>query len=254
MYVTHPYDDSYIDMLVAEIEDAVQQSGFSDYETIEFAAAFVQSLPYTVDLVTTSFDEYPRYPIETLVDNGGDCEDTSILLASIIDAMGYGVVLIKFSDHVAIGIKGGENVTGTYWEYGNSRYYYLETTGEGWRIGQLPEEYEGVSAYVYPLVPIPILTHEWTTSPEGYFVLLEVKVSNVGTATANDVYVYAGFDAGNDLLWNPEQSTPTDLETDYVLTVRLYIRVPLEEHTRLVVQIVMDGYAVDESYSKWVDT
>jgi len=254
VYVTHPYDDPYIDMLVEKLEDAAKKSEFSAYETVEFAAAFVQSLPYSFDSETTPFDEYPRYPIETLVDNGGDCEDTSILLASIIDAMGYGVVLIRFPEHIAIGIKGGENVAGTYWEYGTSKYYYLETTGEGWRIGQLPEEYEGVSAYVYPLVPIPILTHEWTTSPEGYFALLEVKVSNVGTATANDVYVYAGFDAGNDQLWNPEQSTPTDLEADYILTVQLYIRVPLDEHTRLVVQIVMDGYAVNESYSKWVDT
>jgi hypothetical protein len=215
--VTHPLDDLYIDRLAEKLQNAAEESNFSAYESVEFATAFVQSLPYSFDSETTPFDNYPRYPIETLVDNGGDCEDTAILLASIIDAMGYGVVLIKFPEHVAIGIKGGENIAGTYWEYDGSRYYYLETTGEGWRIGQLPEDYEGVSAYVYPLVPIPILTHEWTISSEGFYALLEVKINNMGTATANDVYVYAGFDAGNNQVWNPEQSTPTDLEADYIL-------------------------------------
>jgi hypothetical protein len=118
----------------------------------------------------------------------------------------------------------------------------------------LPEEFLGISAYVYPLVPIPILTHEWTTSSKGLYVLWEVKVGNVGTATANDVYVYAGFDAGNNQVWNPEQSTPTNLEADYILTVQLYLIVPLHKHTRLVVRIMMDGYTVNKSYSEWFDT
>jgi competence protein ComEC len=102
VYVTHPLDDPYIDRLVEKIKNAAQQEGYTAYQTVEFAAAFVQSLPYTVDSVTTPYDEYPRYPIETLVDKGGDCEDTSILLASIIDKIGYGVVLIILPNHCCI--------------------------------------------------------------------------------------------------------------------------------------------------------
>jgi hypothetical protein len=254
VYVTHPYDDLYIDMLAQKLKDAADKRGFSEFETVELATAFVQSLPYSYDNVTTPFDEYPRYPIETLVDNGGDCEDTAILLASIIDSMGYGVVLLKFPHHVAVGVKGGDNQPGTSWTYHGSKYYYLESTGENWQIGELPDEYNGMSASIYPLIPIPILTHEWASNPSGYFVELEVKIHNIGTAIAGNVYVYAGFDAGNNQVWNSKQSDPTDLEINSILTVHLYIKVPFDEHTRLVVQIVMDGYRVDESYSKWFDT
>jgi beta-lactamase superfamily II metal-dependent hydrolase len=255
VYVTHPLDDLYIDRLVEKLQNAAEESQFSAYETVEFAAAFVQSLPYTMDSVTTPNDEYPRYPVETLVDNGGDCEDTSILLASIIHEMGYGVVLIILPNHCAIGVKGGDNVYGTYYDFEGSKYYYMETTGEGWEIGDFPEEYEGVKASIYPLVPTPILTHEWEfTGTQGYYLILEVKVQNLGTAPADDVFVEAGFDAGNDKWWNSEQSDIMQIDAGWEYTVKLYLKVPLNEHTRLLVHIVMDGYTVDDSYSKWFDT
>ena len=95
VYVTNPLYDSYIDSLVEDINKAAAEENYSEYQVVEFATAFVQSLPYTVDSATTPFDEYPRYPIDTLVDNGGDCEDTSRLLASILDRMWYGVIFIS---------------------------------------------------------------------------------------------------------------------------------------------------------------
>lgn len=254
VYITHPLDDTYIDLIVGKIREASSQQGYNEYETVEFALTFVQSLPYTIDSVTTPYDEYPRYPIETLVDNGGDCEDTSILLASLLDKMGYGVVLIVFPDHIAVGVKGGENIYGTFWEYNGDKYYYLETTGTGWRIGQLPDVYEGTSAYVYPMVSTPIITHEWSLVSRGYFGELEVTVYNLGTAIADNVVVLTGFDAGEDLLWSREQSESFNVEANHQVTVRLIIYAPPpNKHTRLVVQIGMDNYLVSESHSEWFD-
>jgi hypothetical protein len=152
VYATHPMDDAYLDELVAEIGETAQAEGFTERQTAEFAIAFVQSLPYSADSVTTPFDEYPRYPIETLVDMGGDCEDTSILLASLLDRMGHGVVFLIFAGtetaegHAAIGVAGIAGSLGTYWEYAGSRYYYLETTGTGWAIGEAPPEHSGLPA------------------------------------------------------------------------------------------------------------
>ena len=254
VYVTHPLDDIYIERLVEEIQKTAQQKGFTEYETVEFAAAFVQSLPYTDDSVTTPYDEYPRYPIETLVDNGGDCEDTSILLASLIDKMGYGVVLIMLPNHCAVGVKGGENIHGTYWEYEGEKYFYLETTDTEWRIGELPEEYEDTSASIRPMIPTPILTHDWSITSRGNIGELEVTVYNLGTATAYNVSVLAGFDAGEGMLWNGEQSEPFQVRVNHQVTVKLSLRVPLDKHTRLVIQIGIDDSLVDESHSKWVDT
>jgi len=239
---------------VEKIQKAAHEAGFSEYETVEFAASFVQSLPYTDDSITTPYDEYPRYPVETLVDGGGDCEDTSILLASLIDKMGYGVVLIELPDHCAVGVKGGENVDGTYWEYKGSKYYYTETTNEGWEIGELPKEYENTPAHIYPMMPVPVLTHDWRLEGRGDTGELEVTVYNLGTATAYNVSVLAGFDAGDDKLWNGQQSEYFQIQADHQVTVTLKLRVLLGKHTRIVVQIGIDDILVDESHSEWVDT
>lgn len=255
VYVTHPLDDIYIERLVEIIKESAAQKEFNKYQIVEFTIAFVQSLPYTVDSVTSPFDEYPRYPVETLVDGGGDCEDTSILLASLLTEMGYGVVLISPPEHMAVGLKGGDNIRGTYWEYEGDKYFYIETTGSGRRIGELPEEYADTSAKIYPLVPVPIITHEWDLEGKEYYYELKVKVNNLGTAAASDVYVFACFDAGDGTGWSLKQSDMFDLEPGHQVTATLgLLPPPPGVRTRLMVRIVIGGYKVDESYSVWFDT
>jgi hypothetical protein len=134
-----------------KLHEAASQEGYGAYETISFMLAFVQSLPYTSDSVTTGFDEYPRFPLETLVDNGGDCEDTAILFATLVLIEGYGTVLIHPPNHLAVGVLGSSDIAGSYYTYNGGRYYYCETTGDGWGIGDLPSEFDGVSAYIYPI-------------------------------------------------------------------------------------------------------
>jgi hypothetical protein len=255
VYVTHPSDDAYIGSLVESIREAASSKGYSEYQIVEFATAFVQSLEYTEDSVTSPYDEYPRYPIETLFDKGGDCEDTSILLASLLHSMDYGVVLIELSHHCAVGILGGENIYGSYWEYEGRKYFYIETTNTGWGIGDLPDVYEKASAFIYPMVPIPVISHEWTLESKVFWDELTVAVNNLGTATARGVYVLAGYDAGNNQIWNSVQSDTHDLEAGMRLTTTLVLNPPPSGiHTRLLVQVVMGGYSVSESYSDWFDT
>ena len=79
-------------------------------------------------------------------------------------------------------------------------------------------------------------------------------MENLGSQSADDVYILVGFDAGGGKLWNPEESKTLDLPIDQSITITVTLRVPLEKHTRLMVQIVDDGNAVDESYSEWFDT
>ncbi|MGE5575335.1 MAG: hypothetical protein ACM3UL_04295 [Ignavibacteria bacterium] len=145
--------DAYVKTLAQQLNETAKKLGFNSFDTVSFALAFVQSLPYTSDSVTTGRDEYPRFPIETLVDDGGDCEDTSILFATITILMGYGTVYINPPDHYAVGIL-GNNLPGTYWTYpegSNRTYYYCETTGNNFMIGDLPDEFKGQSAYIYPI-------------------------------------------------------------------------------------------------------
>jgi hypothetical protein len=260
VFVTHPLDDDFITGLAVKIETAAQEKKYNELETVLLAISFVQNLPYTSDSVTTGYDEYPRYPIETLVDGGGDCEDTAILLASLIRAMGYGTVLIiypgtaEIPGHCAVGVKGSEVIYGTYYNFEGEKYYYIETTNTGWEIGEIPDKYKGVSAYIYPMIPVPVFSHNWTTESSVDRIKLEVKVSNSGSAIARGVYIQAGFDAGNDQLWNSQKSPQFDIGIDQSDTVTLYLVPPRNVYTRLVVIVIYDGYAVDESYSLWYNT
>ena len=145
-------DDSYIDQMIQQINSAAIAKQYNAVQKLNFVIAFVQSLPYTVDIETTPYDEYPRYPIETLFDRGGDCEDTSILVAALLDRMGYDVALLLLENakHMAVGIL-ITGVYGTYYEYDGKKYFYIETTGDGWQIGQIPPSITDTRATIYPL-------------------------------------------------------------------------------------------------------
>lgn len=70
-----------------KLHELAAKEGYSSYDEASFVLAFVQSLRYTPDILT-GYDEYPRFPVETLVDDGGDCEDTAILYATLIRIIG----------------------------------------------------------------------------------------------------------------------------------------------------------------------
>jgi hypothetical protein len=146
-------DDYYVKILAQKLDETATQQGYNSFDKVSFVLAFVQSLPYTSDSVTTGHDEYPRFPIETLVDDGGDCEDTSVLFATLTLIMGYGTVYINPTDHYAVGVL-GNNLRGTYWthpENSNNTYYYCETTGDNFKIGQLPDKFLGQTAFIYDI-------------------------------------------------------------------------------------------------------
>ena len=45
----------------------------------------------------------------------------------------------------------GETISGEYYEHEGKRYYYCETTGYGGKIGDIPEEFRGIDARIYPV-------------------------------------------------------------------------------------------------------
>lgn len=114
-------------------------------ETVNFVLSFIQSIPYVEDQLSVDEDEYWRFPVETLYDKQGDCEDKSFLFGSIMEAMGYDSVILIFESHAAVGVA-CPGVSGNYYNYDGFKYYYCETTATGWSIGDIPEEYG--SAYI----------------------------------------------------------------------------------------------------------
>jgi hypothetical protein len=142
--------DTYIQSLAEKINETSSQLGYGSYDKVNFALALVQSITYNSDLNTTGYEEYPRFPVETLVDQTGDCDCKAILFATLALSLGYGAVFINPTDHLAVGVLGND-LQGTYWTYENNTYYYAETTGTGFKIGDLPDEFKGQTAYVYPI-------------------------------------------------------------------------------------------------------
>ncbi len=130
--------------------------GWSRQDRIDFVLSFVQSLPYTHDDVTTGYDEFRRYAIETLIEGGGDCEDTTILVGAILRGLGEKTALIFTPGHIALGVSG--NFSGASVTHNGTTYYYCETTGTGWTVGDLPPSSGTEVTHIIPLTSSKIAT------------------------------------------------------------------------------------------------
>ena len=123
-------DDCY----VGKIADTILTitSGWNDLDRVACALDFVQAFEYQVDPGL----EYFKYAAETLWDVGGDCEDTSILLASILDRMGYDAICTVFKDHVTVGVHiEGYSGKGVF-RYNGVDYVLCETVESSFKPGQ----------------------------------------------------------------------------------------------------------------------
>jgi len=144
-YVTP--DDPTIQLIAENLKKTIEEN---NYNLVDFTLSFIKNMHYVRD-ANTGYDEYPKYPVQTLVEETGDCEDTSYLTASIIRAMGYGVVLLVLPEHMAIGVWCDE-CEGAYVEFEGKKYSYLETTGEGWELGVVPEQFENKNVTIIPIL------------------------------------------------------------------------------------------------------
>lgn len=140
-------EDPFIQKVGNVLKTKAEKDGLSKSE---LALSFVQSLSYVNDGLT-GYDEYPKYPIETFFEKNGDCEDSSYLTASLIDSMGIGAALIILPGHMAVGVWMECSTPGSYYKVGDRCYYYAETTSEGYGLGDMPSEYEKVTATVVEL-------------------------------------------------------------------------------------------------------
>jgi len=254
VYVTNTEDDAYMSSVAERFLALSRENGFTKAQEVNFAAGFVQSLPYMFDNVTTGYQEYARYPFETLVDEVGDCECKSILTAQLLVSMSYEVVLLSLSEHVAVGVY-IPNGSGYSYEYEGKRYLYLETTREGWTVGEVPPEFSGITATIYPIEPVEIISYYWQSKWVGDNLAVDVTVKNSGTSDISGYKVEAGLDAGNDLLWSITTSNQFDLASETEKTITLTLTPQKGLDTRLVIYLIDDeGYAVDEQYSGWFNT
>ena len=147
-----------IRVLAIQFQNLHLEHNWCTFQQASNILSFIQQcISYTADQDTTDQSEWPRYPIETLMEETGDCEDVAILAAAILTRLGFQTALLEYPHHMALGIAGADDIPGHFIEDHKlrKRYFYAEATAQGWHIGEIPEDYLDVPPK--RIIPIEIL-------------------------------------------------------------------------------------------------
>ena len=88
-------DQAYVTELATELKNmAIENGHTSELEIAEFIYAFVGDIQYQLDSIEHGDQEYPKFPIEMLWEQNGDCEDAAILYISLTESIGYDAALM----------------------------------------------------------------------------------------------------------------------------------------------------------------
>lgn len=152
-YINDENNRALVQGLVDALRDVAKGLHYDAGAVAREIATFVQScIEYRSDRETAGQEDYPKYPIETLYERQGDCEDTSILMAAMLKEFGYEVGFLLLPSHVAVALRTTDDYQGSaYYQIGDKRYLYIESTANGWKIGDIPEDYANVRAEFYPV-------------------------------------------------------------------------------------------------------
>jgi hypothetical protein len=136
------------------IADCLFEIYTDDEDFVNGVLMIVHQIPY---------EETPaKYPVETVVENKGDCDLFSYVAASIVKAHGLDVMLLYYESqaHMNIGVSLSHvphDARGQayYVTHNDVRYYVAEVTGgdwqNGWRVGECPEDLKNAPAEVITL-------------------------------------------------------------------------------------------------------
>lgn len=162
-FVTYSYEDErmapYMGELVGKLIELYRQnhSEVDEYGYLDFLVRFTQEIRYQADDEYTGHNDYWKFPLETLFDSGGDCEDTSVLFVAIAhqsrDALGFGtrVAIVLMPQHACAGVMIGGS--GDY-DVNPDGFIYGETTATGYDLGDIPGKVRDyfLDAKYYPSV------------------------------------------------------------------------------------------------------
>lgn len=140
---------------MALVAEDIRSLFSNDEDFVNAVLMLVHQIPYEVV-------EEGRYPVETIGDNRGDCDLLSFAAASLLHAQDMDTVLLYYEheSHMNIGVSlpnppEDARTRVTYVDYGGTRYYTAECTGDdwrnGWRVGECPPELEDATVGVVTL-------------------------------------------------------------------------------------------------------
>jgi len=82
----------------------------------------------------------------------GDCDTKSLFMVILLRRLGFDAIMLHSADygHAMVGIN--INASGSFVTYDNKKYYFIEATYPGWKIGDLPPQMNDVDKWN----PVPI--------------------------------------------------------------------------------------------------
>jgi hypothetical protein len=180
--VQDPSQESLYTAILAEADKIRLQEKLSDDEYFELITVYTQSLRYE-----TREQNPAKFPVETVVDLAGDCDDKSLLLAGLLSRAGYPVALLLFvpESHMAVGVGSDKYL------YKNTGYTFVETTNYSF-VGVPTEKLGGnLTLYSDPvIIPISNGTKFYTSGSEtryihDMYVLSDLKVKELEPQVKN---------------------------------------------------------------------
>lgn len=256
---------NYYSFMLSEHDRPVMQSiaqvfsryAFTEKDRIELALTFVQSLRYAFDADSKGKDEYVRYPIETLVDGCGDCEDKVALLVALLYEMDIDFVLLVLPEHMALGVHCDEIEGSRYLLYQGKKYYYMETTMPNWEIGQIPEDYLKAEMEVVPVDDTPSVLikgvsfeSQATLTYQKASCTMKVDLHNLGPGKVTDVQLHVRVvEVGkHNRLLAEEYYSLRNLQEGEQRTETLSLRSLIKENS--VLEVELTGEEITSQVSK----
>ena len=155
-YCNEPHSRALLADIAGQITEICEGYDGDTLDLIYEAVHFVESIPYMLDSDSVGFEEYPKYPIETFTDGGGDCEDTAFMVSALLRELGFQTYLLKYPHHLAAGISGIELPDAEELLYEDTVVYFIESTGYYKTLGNIPETYQEITPYFIPLAEYPV--------------------------------------------------------------------------------------------------
>jgi hypothetical protein len=130
---SHHYDPDngvIVDLLENEVQnefmrpfiEMIRKRSITSDDQAKIAISLVQRIPYNGNRYTRTATDW-FYPYETVHNNKGSAADKSVLLAYILNELGYETVLFEFPSHMAVGVKSSSK-----YSFYDTGYAFIETT------------------------------------------------------------------------------------------------------------------------------
>ena len=143
-------DNVNVHRVLRYVSKSIREAGLSEPEQMQFILDFVQSpnISYKEDDKCEEIGnprEYARFPDETMYDGRGDCDCKAVLAAMLFKEAGFKTAYLTTATHAAVAVAfkqagssamknlGGDSLL----THDGYMYFFCETTGDGFRIGDL---------------------------------------------------------------------------------------------------------------------